>query len=99
MQRPLLRRDLLKHLGLSIIAGTALGRMAAAQEVCADLKKLDSGAAALLTSLNYAELSPDPAKTCSSCAFFTAGAGNCGQCQIVSGPTNPKGHCDSWGPK
>ena len=92
------RRDLVKHLGVAIIVGVA-GRSALAEEVCADPKTLDSGAAALRTSMNYAETSPDPAKTCSLCAFFVGGAGSCGQCQILSGPANGKGHCDSWGPK
>lgn len=98
MQRRLERRDLLKHIGASIML-IGFGRAALAQEVCADPGKMDSGAAALLASLNYAEASPDPSKTCSACAFFTGGAGSCGQCQIFSGPVNGKGHCDSWGPK
>jgi hypothetical protein len=39
---------------------------------------------------NYTEMSPDPAKTCSGCSFFTSGAEPtaCGQCQIFNGPAN-----------
>ena len=103
MRRPLLRRDLLKHLVSSIVVGMAFagfaGRSASAEEACADPAKLDSGAAGLRASLNYVELAPDPAKTCAACAFFAAGAGLCGSCQILNGPANSKGHCDSWGPK
>jgi len=102
MQRPVLRRDLLKFLGSSTILSAALigfGRAASAEDICADPAKLDSGAAGLRPSLNYVEASPDPAKTCSACAFFSAGTGACGSCQIFNGPANSKGHCDSWGPK
>ena len=86
-----------------MILGTTLaefaGRSAFGEEVCVDPAKMDNGAAALRTSLNYVETSPDPAKTCAACAFFTAGTGACGSCQIFGGPANSKGHCDSWGPK
>lgn len=100
MRHPLLRRDFLKDLCSSILLGVAfVGRSASAVEACADLAKLDSGAAGLRASLNYAETSPDSAKTCAACAFFAAGTGGCGTCQILSGPANSKGHCDSWGPR
>ena len=47
---------------------------------------------------NYTEQSPDPAKTCSGCRFFTAGgeAASCGMCAIFNGPANPQGRCDDW---
>jgi hypothetical protein len=50
---------------------------------------------------NYTERSPDPAKTCSVCQFFSPGAGAaaCGQCAIFNGPANPKGKCDDWTPR
>jgi len=50
---------------------------------------------------NYTEQSPDPARTCSGCSFFTAGAqaAACGRCAIFSGPANPKGKCDDWAPR
>lgn len=103
MRRPLSRRDVMRRLGSSVSLGAALtllpGRPVSAEEVCADPTKLDSGASALRASLNYVEQSPDPAKSCAACAFFTAGAGGCGSCQILGGPANSKGHCDSWGPK
>ena len=103
MRLPLSRRDLLRHLGSTVVLGAALsglaGRSAWAGEVCADPKKLDSGGAALMASLNYTEASPDTARTCSACAFFAGGAAGCANCQILGVPTNAKGHCDSWGPK
>jgi hypothetical protein len=103
MRRPLSRRDVIRCLGSSVSLGAALillpGCPVSAEGVCADPAKMDSGAAALRASLNYTEQSPDAAKSCAACAFFTAGPGGCGSCQILSGPANSKGHCDSWGPK
>ncbi len=65
-----------------------------AAEACAD--PTDS----LRASLHYAEMSPDPTKSCSECGFFDAdGENGCGSCKIFNGPTNPKGHCDSWAAK
>jgi hypothetical protein len=67
--------------------------------LCADPKAIDSTQASMRTSLNYTDVSKDAAKTCSVCAFFQPTADDCGTCQILSGPANPKGHCDSWSAK
>ncbi len=72
---------------------------AAADAVCADPKAMDSGQRSIRMALNYSEVSKDPAKTCSGCAFFSNPKGGCGDCKIFSGPTNAKGHCDSYGQK
>ena len=53
----------------------------------------------LAASLKYTEHSPDPAKPCSGCGFFTAGSGGCGSCSIFNSNVNANGHCDSWAPK
>lgn len=52
----------------------------------------------LLQSLNYQAVSPDPAKACKGCAFFSADttSASCGKCMIASGPVDATGHCDSW---
>ena len=71
----------------------------AADKVCADPSKMDGGQQSLRTSLHYAEVSPDAAKTCSACGFFQAGEGGCGNCMIFTGPANQRGHCDSWSAK
>ncbi|WP_431309712.1 high-potential iron-sulfur protein [Bradyrhizobium iriomotense] len=103
MVRSFLRRDLLKQFVPSIIFAPTLagfaGRPASAAQVCVDIKKIDSGAASLRTSLNYTETSPEPNATCSRCAFFTVGAQGCGTCQIFNGPASNEGHCDAWGQK
>jgi len=46
--------------------------------------------------VKYTESSPDPGKTCSGCAFFKSGEGECGTCQVVAGLINVQGRCDSW---
>jgi hypothetical protein len=56
----------------------------------------------LRSSLHYTEASTDAQKICAACGFFTPGSGGgaaCGNCNIFSGPANPKGHCDSWSAK
>ncbi len=52
----------------------------------------------LRASLNYVGTAADPAAACAHCAFFTAdpAGGNCGTCQMLSGPVDATGHCDSF---
>jgi hypothetical protein len=61
----------------------------------------DPSSESLRTSLHYSAMSPDPAKACGACGFFTNGANGsaCGNCAIMSGDVNVKGHCDSWAAK
>ena len=58
----------------------------------------DAGSESLRASLNYAFPSPDAAKTCGGCAFFTADASleACGACTIMSGHVDETAVCDSW---
>lgn len=69
---------------------------AGAAESCAD-----SASESLRTSLNYATASPDAARTCGGCAFFTGDESMqaCGQCVIMSGHVDEGGICDSWAAK
>ncbi len=62
---------------------------------------VDPSSESLRTSLHYASLSPKATETCSACGFFTAEGSKpaCGNCQIMSGPVDEKGHCDSWAPR
>jgi hypothetical protein len=74
---------------LSLMARTGF-----AAQACADPTD------GLRASLHYVEMSPDPTKMCNSCGFFDdEGEKGCGTCKIFNGPTNPKGHCDSWAAK
>jgi hypothetical protein len=68
-------------------------RCALAAEACAD--ESDS----LHQSLHYAEKAPDAKQSCFTCGFYEGEADKCGSCKIFNGPTNPKGHCDSWAAK
>lgn len=73
---------------------------AAAEKVCVDLDHLTSDQASLRESVEYTNNSPDAAKMCGACAFFTAeGDGACGHCQILNGPAAKTGHCTSWAAK
>ncbi len=59
---------------------------------------VDSGSESLRASLNYANPSADPTKTCGGCAFFTRDEARpgCGQCTIMSSHVDEGGVCDSW---
>jgi len=97
-RRGLLQSGLTTALASAVLVGPARGAAAAGQ-VCADPAKMDSGQKSLRESLNYAEESPDPSKTCNACSFFESAGDGCGTCHIFSGPANPHGHCDAWGAK
>ncbi len=89
--------------GVAAAALNACGSKPAADTaVCADVAGLTASEQSLRASMKYVEKSPDPAKTCSGCSFFTAGEGAaaCGTCEMYTGgPANPGGHCDSWAAK
>jgi hypothetical protein len=77
------------------IAPVAL-QAAPAAEAC-----VDPASESLRSSLHYSNPSAKSAETCSGCAFFSAGAAKsaCGNCQILSGPVDAGGRCDSWAAK
>lgn len=97
------RRKLLARGATLPLAGLAVlgaARVAsAADAICADPAKLDSGQMSIRESLNYVEMSKDPSKVCGGCGFLNEVKGNCGNCMIFNGPANIHGHCDSWGMK
>ena len=84
------RRVLLRRL-LGLSAWGVTSKVLAA--ACALAGGNDSG---MRAELHYVEASPDPGKQCAGCAFFSNLQGSCGTCQILNGPVNPNGHCDSW---
>ena len=93
------RRRFLKAAGAcSMVAGFSLlshTRVASAN-ACVDVDDLDPGEASLRESLHYVEASVDPKRTCSGCAYFSAGGNDCGRCDIFHGAANPHGVCESW---
>lgn len=70
--------------------------VAKAEEICADPDALSGGEQALRASLDYTDRSADAAKACGGCTFFMAGGEMCGNCQILGGPVDARGHCSSW---
>ena len=86
------RRLLHRALGAGLV-GIALPRAGRVAEAC-----VEPGSESLRDSLNYVSTTADPSAACARCAFFTAGTagGGCGNCQILSGPVDATGHCDSF---
>lgn len=93
-RRVLLRRILRASVSLAI-APAALAATHAA-ESCAD-----ASSESLRASLHYSNPSANPSEACKGCGFFSADSGKaaCGNCQIMSGPVDAGGHCDSWAAK
>jgi hypothetical protein len=90
------RRSLLKFaIGLSLVLALLNGK-AEVVAGCTDPDDLSGADVALRKSVEYTDKSSDENKTCRGCAFFKAGAGGCGTCQIVSGLVSATGHCTSW---
>lgn len=89
------RRRLLLAALPSGITGLFLARSARAADSC-----VQPESEALRASVNYVEPAADPGANCARCAFFTAdpAGGACGSCQILSGPVDATGHCDSFSP-
>lgn len=94
MDRKTNRRSLLA-LALAAPLTAYAARAAAAPGACVDLDALPSSQKAMRQSLNF-KLVSDDSRRCGGCAFFTATDGDCGKCQIFSGPTPAQGRCDSW---
>lgn len=80
--------------GASLLAACGKG---GGSLVCTDTAGLKPEELATRTSLNYADVSPDPTKPCSACTLYVPAAeGACGGCSVVKGPINPNGYCISW---
>ena len=83
--------------GLSLPLAISTG--CADADVCTDPDLLSTAQLRMRETLQFTESSPHgPQRECAGCQFFTTGAdaGACGRCQILQGPANPRGHCDSW---
>jgi hypothetical protein len=82
--------------GIAFLAPTLLA--CGGEELsCSDLTGLDDTQKTTRQTLQYVEASPHgEAKMCANCRFYTAAQRGCGSCQLVAGPINPKGYCNSW---
>jgi hypothetical protein len=103
MDRPIARRDALRHLAVLSAAAVVPGFLVACSKKpsCEDVSGL---APADLTvrrdTAQYVDTAADPAKKCSGCAQYIPAAPNaCGGCKVVKGPINPEGGCKLFVPK
>lgn len=95
------RRGFLALAGLAPLALAAAPRArAAGSAACYDPNALSLSQKSRRRSLEYVEASADPARTCGLCAFFVAGQGSCGTCQLLTGgPVQAGAVCSSFAPK
>jgi len=93
-RRALLRRMVQVTASLAVLPAAI--EAAAAAESCTS-----PDSESLRTSLHYSNPSSKPGEACKGCGFFSGDPGKpaCGNCQIMTGPVDAGGHCDSWAPK
>jgi hypothetical protein len=92
LPRRVLLRRVLQFTGALAVAPRIIGTSQGAQSC------VDPASESLRTSLHYASVSPKADEPCKGCGFFTPDGSQpaCGNCQIMSGPVDATGHCDSW---
>jgi High potential iron-sulfur protein len=63
--------------------------------VCEGLPGLTADELQLRKTLQYADASPQPGKTCTNCTLFVAAKepDTCGACKVLHGPVHPNGWC------
>lgn len=92
------RRSLL---GLIAVAPLGIARVRAqSAPACYDPAALPAGQASMRRSLGFKDISPNPAKRCGLCVFFTGTNVGCGACAFFSGgPVSANSVCSSFGRK
>jgi hypothetical protein len=61
---------------------------------------VDAQSAQMRTALQYKEASDQEGKQCANCAQFKPGEyGDCGGCNLFTGPVQNNGYCLSWAAK
>ncbi|WP_336968952.1 high-potential iron-sulfur protein [Sphingobium aromaticiconvertens] len=82
------------------ISGGASATAGGGAAGCGDAATLSAAQKSMRKSLGFKAPSPDAAKRCALCTFFTPGGNGCGQCALLSGSVVPvEGVCDSWAKK
>ncbi len=98
----MVRRQFLETGMRMAVAASALASLPACgvADPCVDPDTLTTGQLRLRESFHDAARSPHgEAQRCAGCAFFRPRAGDphgCGECEILQGPVNGRGFCDSW---
>ena len=91
------RRNLLALAGLAPFALSAARSAVAAEAACYDPASLPLSQKSRRRSLGFVDVSPDPKRRCGACAFFVAGAGQCGTCNLLGGsPVGAGSVCASF---
>lgn len=93
------RRDFIHHTSVLTLAAATSSLLAACTKTlnCEDTTGLDEPSKAMRTALKYVDKSPEPAKLCSGCNFYSAAAADaCGGCTLLKGKIHPSGYCSSW---
>ncbi len=69
-----------------------------AEDPCTDTSNLSPSDLQTRTTFQYKGKSPYQDKYCTLCQFFIPpkGGAQCGTCQVVKGPINPDGYCNSF---
>ncbi|MBV1686720.1 high-potential iron-sulfur protein [Novosphingobium sp. G106] len=92
------RRSFLAAAALAPLA--LAGKASAEPAVCYDPNALPLSQRSRRRALGYVDASPDPAKQCGRCSFFTAAAPGCGTCTMLSGgAVNGGSVCNSFARK
>ncbi len=65
---------------------------------CMDTSGLTPAEAAMRTTLEYTDTSPETDKNCKNCVLYEVPVegSDCGTCQTVKGPIHPLGYCTIW---
>lgn len=64
---------------------------------CVDPDMLSRGEQQMRKTREYTANSASAQENCASCQFFRRDkAGECGDCEILDGPVNARGYCNSW---
>jgi hypothetical protein len=90
-RRVILRRAV--QITTAFVVAPHLIRSARAADSC-----VDPASESLRSSLHYSSATPNASQPCNACGFFTGDQSKpaCGNCMIMGGPVDNKGHCDSW---
>lgn len=102
------RKDFFKHAAVLSVSAFSLpaflescggnNKNPEANDPCTDTSRLTATELKTRETFQYVGSSTYPDKDCALCSYFIAPEGkvHCGTCQVVKGPINPKGYCNSF---